>query len=77
MNPLKEYPAVRRALYQAHWVAVAVLGGVQVWYATTGSDAPSWLPPALAVAAYVGGVLSTQASVNVPGPAHKDIGEAL
>lgn len=67
MNPLEEFPVIRRWLYRCHWTSVAVLGAVQVGYAAVpDASAPGFLLPATAVLAYVGGILTATADTNVP-----------
>ncbi|MGL5826896.1 MAG: hypothetical protein ACRCYU_19110 [Nocardioides sp.] len=76
ITPLEEYPMFRKRLYRAHYFVVAVLGGLQVWFASTEGGQPAWLLPALAVAAYVGGVLGVVADRNVGGhTAVEEVGE--
>jgi hypothetical protein len=65
LNPLEEYPSARRWLYRANWLAVSVLGVIQVWASAGDTPAPSWLIPALAVTGYIGGLLSFTAERNV------------
>lgn len=65
MNPLQEYPVIRQWAYRAVWFVGVVLGGIQIWYATTDAPTPSWVQPALAVLAYVGVATNYTADKNV------------
>lgn len=64
-NPLEEYPVLRQWAYRVVWFVGLVLGGVQIWFATTGTPAPDWLLPALAVLAYVSIATNYTADRNV------------
>lgn len=64
---LQSIPAVwRKRLYAAYWVAVFVVGAIQVGYtAVPDATQPEWLTVTLVVLAYVGGALGLTASANV------------
>ena len=56
----------RQVIYGAYAVVVFLIGGISVWYATAGDAQPSWIEPALAVAAYAGIGLGVTAAANAP-----------
>lgn len=64
-NPLEEYPALRQWAYRLVWFVGLVLGGIQIWFATTNTEAPAWLLPALAVLGYVSIATNYTADRNV------------
>lgn len=67
MNPLEEYPVLRRWAYRAVWVVGLILGATQVAFATIGDGAqPEWLLAALAVLGYVSIATNYTADKNVP-----------
>ncbi len=65
MNPLADYPAVRRIAYYATFVIGLTLGGVQVGYASADAGQPTWLTVALSVFAFVASGLGLTAAQNV------------
>ena len=69
MNPLEEYPAIRRWVYRVFWIAGVAIGATQVVYLTIGQDQPVWLTAAVAVLAYLSIATNYQADRNtsVPG----------
>lgn len=65
MNPLQEYPAVRRWAYRAVWVVGLVLGAIQAYLLTVGAESPDWLLGAVAVLGYVSIATNYTADRNV------------
>lgn len=55
---------VRQVVYGVYALVIFVIGGIQVWYATSGEVSPDWIKNALAVGAYVGIGLGVTASAN-------------
>ncbi len=66
MNPLTLIPdAVRQVVYIVYSCAVIGVGAVQVGFVSANAAQPVWLTIALAVLAYLGGVLGITAASNV------------
>jgi hypothetical protein len=69
MNPLEQYPGVRKALYTLQWIANGVLtiAGVVFTAQGTSLDAlPRWYVLALAIAPVLWTYLGLTASANTP-----------
>lgn len=57
---------VRQTIYGLYALIIFVIGGIQVWYATSGDVSPDWIESALAVGAYAGIGLGVTAAANAP-----------
>lgn len=66
MNPLSDYPTVRRWLYLVSFLLGLGLGGAQVGYAAANVDQPTWLLVSLAVYAFVAAGTGLTAVQNTP-----------
>lgn len=74
MNPLEQYPSVRRALYTVQWIANGIAAILGAYFAATGTavDAlPQWYVVALAVLPVLWTYLGLTAAVNTPAPKHR------
>jgi heme O synthase-like polyprenyltransferase len=70
---LKDYPEVRKVVYNVFTVLGIVLGAIQVGIAALAAAQPDWLTVSLAVYAFLGGALGITASTNVnPAPGGDD-----
>lgn len=65
MNPLQEYPNLRRWCYRSLWGSGVFLGAVQAGYAVAEHPSPSWVKIALGVLAYVSVASNYTADRNV------------
>jgi hypothetical protein len=65
VNPLEQYPGVRKALYTVQWIVNGVLGILGVVYTARG-DSPAWLVLVAAVFNFVWAYTGLTASANVP-----------
>lgn len=66
MNPLNEYPAIRKALYTVQFVVSGVLLLIGVGYGATGADIPQWYTVASVVTAALWSYLGLTAASNTP-----------
>lgn len=69
MNPLDQYPGVRRALYTLQWIVNGVLsiaGVVFLTQHTAPEDLPQWYVLALAIAPVLWTYLGLTAQKNTP-----------
>ena len=69
MNPLDQYPGVRRALYTFQWIVNGVLtiaGAVFVAKGTSTEHLPDWYILALAIAPVLWTYLGLTAQKNTP-----------
>lgn len=69
MNPLNEYPQIRKALYLVQWVVNGVLTIAGVVFVTMGTDLdhlPTWYVLTLAVAPALWTYLGLTAQSNTP-----------
>lgn len=68
MNPLEQYPGVRKALYTLQWIANGVLTIAGIVFAANGTaidSLPKWYVLALAIAPALWAYLGLTASANV------------
>lgn len=65
-NPLDEYPGIRKRVYAAFWMLGALLGALQVSFASMDQGTPDLLKAALAAYAFLGGLVGFTASSNTP-----------
>ena len=68
MNPLEQYPGVRKALYTLQWIANGVLSIAGVVFTAQGTNLdalPKWYILALAIAPVLWTYLGLTASANV------------
>jgi hypothetical protein len=64
-TPLEEFPNIRKWTFRVMWIAVVLVGALQIgWQAQTGST-PSWIITALAVLGYLGGAIGFTADRNL------------
>jgi hypothetical protein len=66
INPLADYPGIRKAGYTLLWTIGIALGAISVGYGSTDNSTPDWLKAALAVYAFLGGALGFTASQHTP-----------
>ena len=64
MNPLSEYPEIRKYLYTLYWVVGIVLGSLSAAY-SLGDTIPHWLKVFAVVYGYVAIPLGFTAAQNV------------
>lgn len=67
MNPLDQYPSVRRALYLLQWITTGATGVLGVIFATQ-QDVPQWYTIAVAALAFVWTYTGLTAQANTPAP---------
>lgn len=65
MNPLEQYPSVRRFLYFVQWVTTGLTGVLGVIFTARG-DVPDWYTIAVAVLAFVWSYTGLTAQANTP-----------
>lgn len=65
MNPLEQYPSVRRFLYFAQWVTTGLTGVLGVVFTARG-DVPDWYTVSVAVLAFVWSYTGLTAQANTP-----------
>jgi hypothetical protein len=69
MNPLDQYPGVRKALYTVQWIVNGVLTVAGVVFLTKGQDPshlPEWYVLTLAIAPVLWTYLGLTAQANTP-----------
>ena len=74
MNPLEQYPSVRRALYTVQWILNGLATVLGAYFAATGTatDAlPQWYVIGLAVLPVLWTYLGLTAAANTPAPQHR------
>lgn len=77
MNPLADYPGVRRVLYAVSFVVGLGLSGTQIGFAAAEAGQPVWLNVALAVYAFLAAGLGVTAASNTPkSPPADEAGDA-
>lgn len=64
MNPLDDYPNIRKWIYTAFWVLALVQGGCNVAFLAVG-ELPVWLVVINVVVPFVGGYIGYTAKRNV------------
>jgi len=67
VNPLNDYPDVRRWVYLVFWVAALAVGALNVGFLAAGGpdSLPVWLVVVNAVMPFVGGYIGYTARANV------------
>ena len=65
MNPLEDYPQVRKTLYLVMFVLGAALGAAQVGFGAANVDQPTWLIVTLSVYAFLSSYLGLTAATNL------------
>lgn len=76
MNPLDQYPQIRKALYLVQWLVNGVLtiaGVVFLTQGTTPEDLPQWYILTLAIAPVLWTYLGITAQANVTDPTAKPL----
>lgn len=66
MNPLEQYPEVRRWTYTVFWLVALAQGALNVAFLAN-SGVPQWLTVTNAVVPFVGGYIGYQARANTGG----------
>lgn len=64
MNPLEEFPEVRKWVYRVYWLTIVIVGACQIGWVTATGETPVWILVALAILAYIGGITNFQADRN-------------
>lgn len=67
MNPLEQYPSVRRLLYTLQWITSGATGILGVIFVAEG-DVPDWYTTTVAVLAFVWSYTGLTAQSNTPKP---------
>lgn len=65
MNPLNEYPSVRKALYLLQWLTTGATGVLGIVFTAQG-DVPSWYTVTVAALAFVWTYTGITAAGNTP-----------
>jgi hypothetical protein len=71
MNPLDQYPSIRRALYTLQWIASGAMGVLGIILAANGNgvdDLPGWYNTTALVLAFVWTYTGITAQTNTPAP---------
>lgn len=68
MNPLDQYPSVRRFLYFVQWVTTGLTGIGGLYFATTDASTPNWYTLTVAILAFAWSYTGVTAQVNTPSP---------
>lgn len=67
MNPLDQYPAVRRLLYLVQWVTTGATGVAGVVFVAL-EDVPTWYTITVSALAFVWSYTGLTAQSNTPAP---------
>ena len=66
MNPLDDYPAIRKRVYQVFWGLALILGCLNVGYLAVDHDYPTWLIITNAVFPFASTYIGYTAVRNTP-----------
>lgn len=72
MNPLSNYPEVRKYLYLAQFIIAGVILLISVGFAAAGMDFPTWYVVTSAVASAAWSYLGLTAATNTPAARPQD-----
>lgn len=66
MNPLNDYPQIRKVLYLIQWITTGLTGAGAIYFTAVNED-PQWFKVLIAILAFVWTYTGITAQQNVPG----------